>query len=67
MISFERYCEPEENVEATKAALIQTIDALRQRIDANIRLEKIVANDVPEFNDYPADLGFWGKRTSSIR
>jgi hypothetical protein len=67
MISFERYCEPEENVEATKAALIQTIDALRQRIDANIMLEKIVANDVPEFNDYPADLGFWGKRTSSIR
>lgn len=66
MLSFERYCEPEENVSATKASLIKASDEIRNHIGSHIELKTIVAYDVQGFNDHPADLGWFGRRTSSI-
>ena len=66
MLSFERYCEPEEDVAATKASLIKASDEIRKRIDSHIELKTIVAYDVQGFNDHPVDLGWFGRRTHSI-
>ena len=66
MLAFERYCEPEEDVEATKVALIKVSDDIRKRIDPYIELKIIVAHDVQGFNDHPADLGWFGSRTHSM-
>ncbi len=66
MLAFERYCEPEEDVEVTKASLIKVSDDIRKRIDSYIELKIIVAYDVQGFNDHPADLGCYGRRTHSM-
>ena len=66
MLAFERYCEPGEDVEATKASLIKVSDDIRKRIDSYIELKIIVAYDVKGFNDHPADLGWYGGRTQSM-
>jgi len=63
MLSFERYCELEEDVKATKAALTKVVDDIRKRMNSYIELEIIVAYDVQGFNDHPAALGYWGRRT----
>lgn len=67
VLSFEQYCDPEENVEATKASLKQAWVDIQKRIDASIKLEIIVANDVPGFSEHPADLGWFGSRTDAIQ
>jgi hypothetical protein len=66
MLAFERYCEPEEDVEATKASLIKVSDDIRERTDSYIELKIIVAYDVQGFNDHPADIGWYGRRTHSM-
>lgn len=66
MLSFERYCEPVEDVAATKASLLKASDEIRKCVDSHIELETIVASDIQGFNDHPADLGWFGRRTSSI-
>lgn len=63
MLAFERYCESEEDVEATKASLIKVSDDIRKRIGSYIELKTIVAYDVQGFNDHPVDLGWFGRRT----
>ncbi len=66
MLAFERYCELEDDVEVTKASLIKVSDDIRKRIDSYIELKIIVAYDVQGFNDHPADLGCYGRRTLSM-
>lgn len=67
MLSFERYCGPGENVAGTKASLTKVSDEIRKRIDSHIELKIIVAHDVPGFNDHPAYLGWFGRRTRSVQ
>ena len=66
MIAFERYCESEEEIEATKATLVKVSDNIRKRLDPFIELKIIVAHDVQGFNDHPSDLGCFGRRTQSM-
>ena len=35
-------------------------------IDSNIEVEAIVASEIEGFNDIPADLGYFGSRTSRM-
>lgn len=67
MLSFERYCEPGENVADIKASLTRVSDEIRKRIDPHIELIIRVAHDVPGFNDHPAYLGWFGRRTRSVQ
>ncbi len=66
LLAFERYCESEEDADATKASLNKIIDSIRKRIGTYIKLEIIVASDVEGFNEHPADLGWFGRRTHSM-
>lgn len=67
MLSFERYCEPGENVADTKASLTKVSDEIRKRIDSHIELRIIVAHDIHGFNDHPACIGRFGRRTQSVQ
>lgn len=66
ILSFEQYCDSEEDVEAAKTSLKQALIDVRTRIDSNIKVETIIATEVQGFNDIPADLGYLGWRTSSM-
>lgn len=66
MLAFEQYCESEKDLAATKASLTKVSDEIGKRLGPHIKLKTIVACDVPEFNDHPAELGHFGRRTSSI-
>lgn len=66
LLSFERYSESVEHLEASKTALKETANLVRKGLMADIRLEVLVASDVPEFTDYSAELGFLGRRARAI-
>lgn len=66
MLSFERYCEKEEDIGTVKDSLKKVSAELRKRIDPNIELKTIVAHDVQGFNEHPSELGWFGRRTASI-
>lgn len=66
ILSFERYCDSEENVEAVKTSLRQTFADLQRGLRNSIKLEIIVATDVQGFSDHPHDLGWFGRRTDGI-
>jgi hypothetical protein len=53
-----------DNVEAIKARLAETASVIRERIEPWIKLEVFVAQDIPGFNDFPADIGWYGHRVS---
>ena len=67
ILSFEQYCDSEGNVEAAKTSLSQVLIDVRTRIDSNIKVETIIASEAQGFNDIPADLGYFGWRTSSMK
>ena len=67
ILSFERYCDSGEDVNAVKASVRQTMADIQKRLGPNIKLEIVVAMDVPGFNDHSAYLGYFGRRTDSIR
>jgi hypothetical protein len=62
MLAFERYCDLEKDVEATKTSFSKVSAEIKRRIDPCIELKVIVAHDVQDFNEYTADLGYFGKR-----
>lgn len=66
ILSFEQYCDSKEDVETAKTSLRQVLIEVRKRIHSNIKVETIVASDVEGFNDMPTDLGYFGRRTSSM-
>jgi len=66
-LSFERYCEPERNVADTKASLAKASDEIGKRLDPHIELQVVVAHDISGFNDHPANLGRFGRRTRSAQ
>lgn len=62
LLAFERYCAEEEDVQTTKARLAEAANAIRERIGPWAKLEVLVAQDVAGFNDFSADLGWFGPR-----
>lgn len=62
MLAFERYCAEGEDVQASKARLAEVARVIRERIGPWIKLEILVAQDVEGFNDFSADLGWYGRR-----
>lgn len=62
LLAFERYCAEGEDVEATKARLTEAAKVIRERIGPWTKLEILVAQDVAGFNDFSADLGWYGRR-----
>ena len=62
LLAFERYCAEEDDVEAMKARLAEAASGIRERIGPWTKLEILVAQDVEGFNDFPADIGWHGRR-----
>lgn len=62
LLAFERYCAEGEDVEATKVKLTEAARVIRERIGPWTKLEILVAQDVEGFNDFSADLGWYGRR-----
>lgn len=62
LLSFERYCIEEGDVEATKAKLEEVADVVRKQIGPWTKLEILVAQDIKDFNDFSADFGWYGHR-----
>jgi hypothetical protein len=67
ILSFEQYCDSKGDVEAARTSLSQTMTDVRKRLDSNIKVETIIASETQGFNDIPADLGYFGWRTSSMK
>jgi hypothetical protein len=62
LLAFERYCAEGEDVQATKARLAEAARVIRERVGPWTKLEILVAQDVEGFNDFSADLGWYGHR-----
>lgn len=62
LLAFERYCAEGEDAQATKARLAEAARVIRERIGPWTKLEILVAQDVEGFNDFSADLGWYGRR-----
>jgi hypothetical protein len=63
---FEQYCDSEAEIESTKQKLKKVIEELSQNVGKNIKIEIMVASDFPEFNEFPVELGSWGRRVSEV-
>jgi hypothetical protein len=62
LLAFERYCAEGEEVEATKARLAEAVGLIREQIEPWTKLDILVAQDIEGFNDFPAELGWHGRR-----
>lgn len=62
LLAFERYCAEGEDLQTTKARLAEAANVIRERIGPWTKLEILVAQDVAGFNDFSADLGWFGPR-----
>jgi len=63
MLSFERYGRKGNDVAAIKIKLQEAAKYIRVRLAPGTTLEILVAEDIGEFNDFPRDLGWYGRRT----
>lgn len=62
LVAFERYCDEEGDLQATKERLAEAAKIIRERIGPWVKLEVLVAQNVAGFNDVSADLGWYGHR-----
>lgn len=62
LLAFERYCAEGEDEAAIKVKLGEVAAAIRERVGRWTKLEILVAQEVHGFNDFPADLGWFGRR-----
>jgi hypothetical protein len=62
LLVFEQYCESETDLEATKQALKKVVEEISQSVGQHIKIKTMVASDFLEFNEFPAELGPWGRR-----
>jgi hypothetical protein len=62
LLAFDRYCADGEDVQTMKARLAEAANVIRARIGPWTKLEILVAQDVAGFNDFSADLGWFGPR-----
>ncbi|TKR34125.1 hypothetical protein FCE95_07630 [Luteimonas gilva] len=66
VLSFQQLCEAGVDEAATRERLVATAKEIRERIAPWIGLEVLIANDFPEFNEVPADLGWRGSRVGRL-
>jgi hypothetical protein len=66
MLSFERYCDREEDVEGIRNALSERVDQIKRSIGSGTEVRVLVASDLREFIEHPAELGHFGRRTGSL-
>lgn len=67
LLAFERYCAEGEDVKMTKARLAEASEGIRKRIAPGTKLEIHVMQNVAGFDDFPADLGWCGRRVRNYR
>lgn len=66
LLSFGQYCSPGEDEAETKERLHAAAQQIRTKIAPWTKLEILVAQDTPEFNGVPVDLGWRGPRVSEL-
>lgn len=64
LLAFERYCAEGEDAQAMKERLAEAAKATSDRIGPWTKLKIIVAEDIEGFKDFPADIGWNGRRVS---
>ena len=64
LLAFEQYCSEGEDANAIRARLTEAASQIRERIGPWTKLKVLVAQDDPSFNEFPADLGWHGRRVS---
>jgi hypothetical protein len=62
LLAFERYCLEGEDVDGTKARLAEAVSALSKKIGPLTTVKVLVAQDGEAFNEFPADIGYRGRR-----
>ena len=62
LLSFEKYCNQGEDEEAMRKRLTEATETIGERIAPWSKLKVLVAQDVAGFNDFSADLGWYGPR-----
>lgn len=62
LLAFKKFCSEARDMDATKAALAEASNQISKRISSKTKLEILVAQDVPGFDDFPTDLGWHGRR-----
>jgi hypothetical protein len=64
LLTFERYCSEGEDADAIRARLTEAANQIRAQVGPWTKLKVLVAQDDPTFNEFPADLGWHGRRVS---
>jgi predicted Zn-ribbon and HTH transcriptional regulator len=67
LLAFERYCAEGEDVQGAKLKLAEAAKAISARVGPWTKLETLVAQDIRGFNEFPADLGWHGRRVHKYR
>lgn len=67
LLAFERYCVEGEDVEGVKGRLAEVANVISERIGERTKLETLVAQDLRDFDDFPADLGWYGRRVHTYK
>ena len=66
-LAFEQYCDSEAELDSSKAYLKKVVEDISQKVGQHIKIETVIASDFKEFNEFPVDLGYWGKRVLKMR
>ena len=67
LLAFERYCGEGEDTQTAKGRLSEAVREISARVGQWTKLETLVAQDIRGFNDFPADLGWHGRRVHKYR
>jgi hypothetical protein len=62
LLAFERYCAEGEDAAPVKAKLAEAVKSLRERLGIWTKVEVLIAQDIQDFNEFPASLGWYGRR-----
>jgi hypothetical protein len=66
IISFLRYAKDEEEVPIIKIKLRKAMDQIRESLSPDIEIRVLVAEDFQSFNEFPCNLGWFGRRVRDI-
>jgi 4-hydroxy-L-threonine phosphate dehydrogenase PdxA len=66
MLSFERYCGPDDDISTIKAEIEKVKTTLRGAIAKTIQIEIICACEVTGFNDHSGEVGYFGPRSRNF-
>ncbi|MVF24650.1 hypothetical protein EVC37_24065 [Methylocaldum sp. BRCS4] len=63
MLSFERYGNEDDDIPNIKARLQEAEQFISERLAPGTTLTILVAEDINDFNEFPHNLGWYGRRT----